>query len=158
MTIKVLFVCLGNICRSPAAEGFFKHLVKVEDRLSKFEIDSAGTSHYHTGELPDQRMREHALKRGIVLDSLARQFHPDDFERFDYILVMDDKNLKDVLALASSEQANKVIPFVKFCSSFQVKHVPDPYFGGPEGFEHVLDIVTDASIGLIDFFKREKRW
>lgn len=158
MTIKVLFVCLGNICRSPAAEGIFKHLVKAEDRLSQFEIDSAGTSRNHSGELPDKRMREHALKRGIVLDSHARQFQPDDFERFDYILVMDDKNLKDVLALANSEQTSKVIPFVKFCSSFQITHVPDPYFSGPEGFEHVLDIVTDGSKGLIDFFKREKKW
>lgn len=157
MTLKVVFVCLGNICRSPAAEGVFKHLVAKESLQSKIEIDSAGTSGYHQGEPADARMRDHAKKRGYSLDSKSRQFVKEDFDKFDYIIVMDNKNLRDVLALASNDQASKVTTFVQYCENFDIDHVPDPYFGGPAGFENVLDIVEDGCAGLLQQLQKRLR-
>ena len=149
--VKILFVCLGNICRSPAAEGVMKHLLRRYDLEKKVYCESAGTSAYHCGELPDSRMRGHALRRGLTLDSLARQFEKDDFQKFDYIVTMDRSNYKNVMSLdPSHEFAEKVIPMAHLCHKMSITEVPDPYSGGPEGFEEVLDIVEDGCRGLLD--------
>lgn len=154
MSVNILFVCLGNICRSPAAEGAFIDLVQKQN-VDGLNIDSAGTSAYHTGELADPRMREHALKRGLELTSRARQFVKEDFEKFDYILCMDQSNYTNVMKLDPEKNfKNKVYLFSHFCRFFSGKDVPDPYFGGAEGFEEVLDIVQDGSIGLLEHLKK----
>ncbi|NUN69794.1 MAG: low molecular weight phosphotyrosine protein phosphatase, partial [Bacteroidetes bacterium] len=142
----------GNICRSPAAEGVMKHLVKGMD----IEIDSAGTAGYHTGELPDPRMRSHARKRGIELTSRARQFDPSvDFERFDMIIAMDDSNLRDLKGMDRSKQYHgKISKMTDYCRTMDADHVPDPYYGGPEGFDHVLDILEDACAGLLERIRK----
>lgn len=144
---KLLFVCLGNICRSPAAEGVMK---KHSEGLP-IEIDSAGTAGYHIGELPDPRMRNHARKRGYELVSRARQFDPQtDFEAFDMIIAMDDSNLRDLKAMDRTGQYHhKISKMTDHAVSVDADHVPDPYYGGPEGFERVLDILEDACGGLL---------
>lgn len=149
MAYRVLFVCLGNICRSPAAEGVFKAYVEKSGLTKEIVIDSAGTSGYHEGEAADERMRDHASRRGYKLDTPSRQFKKEDFKTFDQILVMDEKNLRDVLALASDADANKVKMFTDYCKKHEVNFVPDPYFGGPKGFERVLDIVEDGCENLL---------
>jgi protein-tyrosine phosphatase len=154
--MKVLFVCLGNICRSPAAEGVFLSLLEKSGQSESFQVDSAGTGNWHAGELPDARMREHALKRGISLESRARQFSVKDFEEFDYILVMDESNFQNVSKLDSSQSfVHKVHLMTDFCQKFDLSEVPDPYFGGAEGFEFVLDLVEDAGQGLLEKISRE---
>lgn len=154
---KVLFICLGNICRSPAAEGVFAHLVKEAGLLDYFEIDSAGTSAAHEGELADERMRGHARARGIELTSISRQYLGEkDLEYFDHILVMDKSNYKGVISRDSQGQyLNKVEMFTDYLQHLNFSEVPDPYYGGAEGFERVLDIVTDASQGLLEKLKKE---
>ena len=149
MSQKVLFVCLGNICRSPAAEGVLHSMVDLGD----FTIDSAGTSGFHQGEPADSRMIEHARKRGLDLTSLSRQFVVNDFDRFDYILVMDDKNLRDVLKMASVDQAKKVRKITDFSQKFKYDHIPDPYYGGAKGFDLVLDLLVDACEGFLKSLK-----
>ena len=150
MKTIILFVCLGNICRSPAAEGVFLDLIKKENLETKFYVDSAGTGDWHVGELADKRMRSAALKRGIELTSRARQISKEDFNKFEYILVMDDSNYQNVISLTSSnEQKQKVKKFTEFQQEFDSSIVPDPYFGGDEGFEGVLDLVADCSKGLL---------
>ena len=154
--MKVLFVCLGNICRSPAAEGVFLNLLSEHGLEKLVYVDSAGTSGYHVGEPADARMIEHAKKRGTHLPSRARKFVPADFEEFDYILTMDRNNYWDVRSQTQDEQEKaKVIPFTDFCRRFDITEVPDPYFGGDAGFEHVLDIVEDASQGLLEKINKE---
>lgn len=144
---KILFVCLGNICRSPAAEGVMK---KLSGGLP-IEIASAGTAGYHTGELPDPRMRSHARNRGYRLDSRARKFDErTDFEHFDLIIPMDKNNMRDILALdPAGNYRHKVKMMTDFCTALNVDEVPDPYYEGPEGFEHVLDILEDGCRGLL---------
>ncbi len=144
---KILFVCLGNICRSPAAEGVMR---KLSDGLP-LEIASAGTAGYHIGELPDSRMRSHARKRGYELVSRARQFDPaKDFAAYDMIIAMDEQNLRDLQAMDRSKQYRaKLSLMTDYNTSMKVRGVPDPYYGGPEGFEHVLDILEDACGGLL---------
>lgn len=144
---SILFVCLGNICRSPAAEGVMK---KFAEGLP-LEIDSAGTAGYHTGELPDPRMRSHAKKRGYDLSSRARKFDPSaDFDRFDMIVAMDESNVRDLLSMDKTKKYHhKVSLMTEYCHSIEADHVPDPYYGGPEGFERVLDILEDACGGLL---------
>lgn len=154
--IRVCFVCLGNICRSPAAEGVFEHLVKQEGLEGSIQIDSAGTSSSHVGEKADRRMRNHAIRRGYELKSLSRQFIAADFEKFDYIVVMDDSNYSNVMRLDHNDlYSNKVYKMVDFCTKMKPKEVPDPYYGGEQGFETVLDIVEDASHGLLQVIKKE---
>ena len=145
--IKILFVCLGNICRSPAAEGVMKKLAEE----SPITIDSAGTAGYHIGELPDARMRTHARKRGYELTSRARQFDPSkDFAAFDYIIAMDGNNLRDLQMMDKTKQYHqKLSVMTDYSITMDVNEVPDPYYGGPEGFEHVLDILEDACSGLL---------
>lgn len=152
---KVLFVCLGNICRSPAAEGIFKKLVKEEGLTDTITVDSAGTSGYHDGELPDLRMRQHGARRGYDFDSYSRMFIEEDFDRFDIILVMDDSNLRNVIRLSPDvESQKKVYRMVEFSERFGHDHIPDPYYSGAEGFELVLNLLEDACSGLLDKIKK----
>jgi protein-tyrosine phosphatase len=158
MSKSVLFVCLGNICRSPAAEGVFRKMVTDAGLHQQIVIDSAGTGGWHVGDAPDSRMIRHAQERGYDLRDLeARQIAaPEDFKRFDYILTMDDSNLKNVLALdPKGEHHGKVRPLVSFCKIHSVKEVPDPYYKADEGFEHVLDLIEDACNELLIQIKQE---
>jgi protein-tyrosine phosphatase len=149
--INVLFVCMGNICRSPAAEGILKKLIVDDNLENKISVDSAGTIGYHSGELPDERMRKHALDRGYNLDSRARQFNPKkDFEEFDYIVTMDDDNYSDIVGKDHYKiYLNKILKMTDFYSNKSVKEVPDPYYGGSNGFENVLDILEDSTKNLL---------
>ncbi|MDX2174318.1 MAG: low molecular weight protein-tyrosine-phosphatase [Bacteroidota bacterium] len=145
---KILFVCLGNICRSPLAEGIALHLIK-QHKLN-VSVDSAGTSNYHIGEAPDKRTIDNASKHGVDLSSLrARQFSEKDFNLFDKIFVMDKNNLKDVLLLAKNEeQKNKVQLFLSINSSNTISEVPDPYYGDEQKFEAVYQLVYSTCIAL----------
>jgi protein-tyrosine phosphatase len=163
MKKRILFVCMGNICRSPAAEGIAKNILEKKGLDGTIEIDSAGTLDYHTGELPDPRMIKHALKRGYRLDSRARQFNPEnDFEYFDYIVTMDDDNYSEITSLDKrNKYKSKVFKMVSFGSDRSVDEVPDPYYNSSEGFELVLDILEDSVDGLLkkveDDIRRENK-
>lgn len=147
---KILFVCLGNICRSPAAEGILRSMAKQKGLDSMFEIDSAGTYGGHAGNLPDSRMREAASKRGYKLDHRSRRIVPADFDNFDLILTMDDSNYEKVCRMAPDpESLQKVERMTDYCVRFDVDHVPDPYYEGRDGFEYVLDILEDACGNLL---------
>ncbi len=152
MKKRILFVCLGNICRSPSAEAVFNGLVKQNGLDDLIECDSAGTASYHEGEPADQRMQSHAIRRGYRLTSVARQFDSEeDFDRFDLIIGMDDDNVNDLQDMASSvTQLNKIYKMTDFCSHGGHYSVPDPYYGGADGFELVLDILEDACEGLLN--------
>ncbi len=154
---KILFVCLGNICRSPAAEGIMKSLIKNDGMQENILVDSAGTIAYHAGENPDERMINHAKRRGFVLDHKARKFNPDkDFDEFDYIITMDNKNNEDVKFLNNNGiYQNKIFKMTDFSQKYKVDEVPDPYYLGPSGFENVLDILEDACNGLLKKIKNE---
>jgi protein-tyrosine phosphatase len=152
---RVLFVCLGNICRSPTAEGVVRHLIRERGLEDEIEIDSAGTGGWHVGHPPDERATAAADRRGIVLDGSARRFDPgSDFDRFDLVLAMDEENRRDLLALAPDDEARaKVRLFREFDPASRGDgdlDVPDPYYGGEQGFEHVLDLVDAAARGLLD--------
>jgi len=148
----VLFVCLGNICRSPAAEGVFLDLLAREGLEQAFVVDSAGTAGWHTGKRADARMREAADRRGIPLPSRARQLEAADLEAFDHVLTMDRDNLVEVRRLATRHglDAGHVRPLLTHASRAGIEEVPDPYYGGEEGFEHVLDLLEDACRGLLE--------
>ncbi|MGI9235350.1 MAG: low molecular weight protein-tyrosine-phosphatase [Woeseiaceae bacterium] len=147
---SILFVCMGNICRSPTAEGVFRHIVEEAGLDERIHIDSAGTHAYHVGNPPDHRSSAAAERRGISLGDLrARRVHDDDFERFDYIIAMDLDNLDHLNDQAPPEHHSKLRLFLEF-SSGQVREVPDPYYGGAAGFERVLDLVEEASRGLLE--------
>lgn len=148
---KILFVCLGNICRSPAAEAVMNFYIKKNKLEDKIECDSAGTANYHVGEKADPRMIKEAEKRKYVMSSIARQFNPrKDFEEFDYIIVMDDSNYENILILDDKKAyTSKVSKMINYCSKFKVSEVSDPYYGGEKGFNLVLDVLEDACQGLI---------
>lgn len=152
VTVRVCFVCLGNICRSPTAEGVFRHLVEQAELDGHFDIDSAGTAAYHVGEPPDRRSATAARARGIELGGRARQFRAADFERFDYVIAMDRSNHADLLELAPDEQARtKVLLLRAFDPEVsEASDVPDPYYGGVGGFDLVLDICVRGCRGLLD--------
>ncbi len=153
MTQKLLFVCLGNICRSPAAEGVFLHLLNERGLSDRFVVDSAGTGGWHTGNPADQRMQAAAARRGIQLPSRARQISLDDLSDFDLVLTMDDANLTAVQGLAreAGRRATATVrPMLSYAQSFSETEVPDPYYGGEAGFEHVLDLLEDACSNLLD--------
>lgn len=155
---KVLFICLGNICRSPAAEGVFREMVKKEGLQNRIGIDSAGTASWHAGDAPDGRMIYHAKKRGYDLSDLeGRQIRaPEDFKEFDYVLTMDNENLKNVLALDHKQEfKHKIKPLVSFCRMHSAEEVPDPYYKEEDGFEHVLDLLEDACQQLLLHVKAE---
>lgn len=148
--IRVLFVCLGNICRSPAAEGVFKKIVEEHGQEKSFIIDSAGTGDWHIGDLPDKRMRVHASRRGYNLTHRARQFRNSDFDDFDLIITMDHNNMRNVSAMSRTEEDSlKIVPMSMFFNQDnRFDHVPDPYYEGSEGFELVLDLLEEASENL----------
>tara|TARA_B100001113_G_scaffold310215_1_gene273299 strand:+ start:344 stop:817 length:474 start_codon:yes stop_codon:yes gene_type:complete len=156
MVKKILFVCLGNICRSPAAEGIFKQKIKDRDLEKLFYVDSAGTGGWHVGNLADPRMRETASSRGIELTSRSRQLIENDLYEFDHILVMDKDNLHAVKSLIQ-DPLNSVNSKIKLILSYSnqshLDEVPDPYYGGQNGFDKVLDLLDDAIDGLIDSLK-----
>ena len=153
MVKKILFVCLGNICRSPAAEGILKKKLKDRDLEKLFVVDSAGTGGWHVGNLADPRMRETALSRGIELTSRSRQIEENDLYEFDHILVMDKDNLHAV-KLLTKNKLNSVKSKIKLILSYskdsQLDEVPDPYYGGQNGFDKVLDLLDNAIDGLLD--------
>jgi protein-tyrosine phosphatase len=155
---SVLFICLGNICRSPAAEGVFRKLVADANLDRVIHVDSAGTGGWHEGEPPDARMISHAKERGYDLSALeARQIRtPEDFYDHDYILTMDESNLRKVQALdIKKEHGHKIRPLVSYCKIHSVKEVPDPYYREADGFEHVLDLIEDACGELLEAIKKE---
>ena len=148
--VSVLFVCMGNICRSPTAEGVFRHHVAEAGLDALFEIDSAGTHAYHVGEPPDRRAQEAATRRGVSLvDIRARRVAAEDFERFHHIIAMDEDNLVMLHEQADAAHRDKIRLFLEFGSGPETE-VPDPYYGGATGFERVLDLVEDASRGLLE--------
>ena len=147
---RVLFVCLGNICRSPAAEGLFLHQLQQHNLRDAFDVDSAGTGAWHVGEPADRRMIQAARERGVVLPSRARQITPADLVHFDHILTMDGSNLKAVQRLGQGRSITaRIEPITRHCRRLQVQDVPDPYYGGADGFEAVLDLLEDACAGLL---------
>ncbi len=152
MSYKLLFVCLGNICRSPSAENIMNHLIKQAGLSDRITCDSAGTASYHIGSPPDRRMALAARKRDIELLGEARQFTRKDFENFDLILAMDRDNYRNILALdATGKYKDKVRLMCDFCQKYDLKEVPDPYYGGPEGFDRVIDLLHDAQAGLLEY-------
>ena len=157
MKKRVLFVCLGNICRSPAAEGIFLQMVAKAGLTESIHVDSAGTGGWHVGDAPDSRMIAHAKKRGYDLTQLeARQFSEDDFKNFDYILTMDHSNFKNVINLDVKRQhLNKVQRLTAYCKIHEIQEVPDPYYDREQGFEHVLDLLEDACTELLAKIKGE---
>lgn len=153
MVKKILFVCLGNICRSPAAEGVFKQKIKDRDLEKLFVVDSAGTGGWHVGNLADPRMRETALSRGIELRSRSRKIKESDLYEFDHILVMDNDNLDAVKSLIKDPNNpvnSKIKLILSYSKNSQLDEVPDPYYGGQNGFDKVLDLLDEAMDGLID--------
>lgn len=153
--IKVLFVCMGNICRSPTAHGVFRHLVEQAGLGHRIEIDSAGTHAYHAGEPPDERAQETALARGIDIGDLrARRAAPEDFLYYDYILVMDQDNYHSLSRICPPGQERKIALFLDYAPELRVREVPDPYYGGQRGFDQVFDLVESAARGLLDAISR----
>ena len=155
MKTKVLFVCLGNICRSPMAEGLFINKVHSLGIQDEFTIDSAGTAGYHAGGLPDQRMRETAKRRGIELRSRARQILPSDLLEFDIILAMDDSNYDNILQLSNGNHHAEIIKMGKFFDESE-PDVPDPYYGGQKGFEDVFDMLDKSCDNLLEYINTHK--
>lgn len=147
---RVLFVCLGNICRSPTAEGVFRKKVQEMGLEALIDIDSAGTANWHTGKSPDSRSISFAKRRGYDLTALrARQVTAEDFHQFDYILAMDNENLTNLRALKPDSFQGHLGLFLDYAAEVAIKEVPDPYYGGDEGFDHVVDLIETASRGLL---------
>ena len=156
--MKILFVCLGNICRSPTAEAVFRAVAAREAPELMIEVDSAGTAGYHVGEPPDLRTRQAARRRGYDMSSLrARIVEPRDFEDFDFILAMDRENLKVLNHRAPVQARDRVRLFLEFAPDAATTEVPDPYYGGPNGFEEVLDLVEAATQGLLQHLRQRAR-
>ena len=154
---KVLFVCLGNICRSPAAHGIFEHIVRANGMQDKIEVDSAGTYSGHRGEMPDRRMRTAALYRGFALTHKARPVSGLDFLDFDLIVAMDDQNYEDLMHLAPSVEAtHKIRKMASYLKLRPMSYIPDPYYMGAEGFSMVLDLLEDGCQNLYDAIIKEE--
>lgn len=143
---RILFVCMGNICRSPAAENVMRKMVEDRGIEDQFQLDSCGTIAYHQGEAPDSRMRQAAAQRGLEMVGQARGIRKSDFEDFDHIFTMDNANYEDVISLAAgqSEKEVKVKKFCDYVTQYEDREVPDPYYGGDQGFVHVLDLLEDG--------------
>ena len=156
--MKILFVCLGNICRSPTAEVVFREIVAREAPDLRLEIDSAGTAAYHVGSPPDSRTRQAALRRGYDMSALrARVVESKDFDRFDLILAMDRQNFDALRQRAPATAHQRIRMFLEFAPDADTTDVPDPYYGGPNGFEEVLDLVEAAARGLLQHVRTEVR-
>ena len=157
MSRKILFVCLGNICHSPAAEEIMRRLVADAGLDKEIVLDSAGLIDYHEGEPADGRMRAHAARRGYQITHLSRPVRYDDFFDFDLIVGMDDRNISRLKALAPGlDEERKVVRMTDYCRLKVADHVPDPYYGGASGFENVLDILEDACAGLLDTLRESR--
>ena len=157
MAYTLLFVCLGNICRSPSAENIMNYLIRDAGLSDEIVCDSAGTSSYHIGSSPDRRMTIAAQARGIDLVGQARQFVRSDLEAFDLILAMDRDNYEEICSLdRAGKYRDKVRLMCDFCTRHTLKEVPDPYYGGEEGFNQVIDLLMDACEGLLNYVIREK--
>lgn len=160
MKMKLLFICLGNICRSPAAEGIMRQMLEERALSNDIIVDSAGIGSWHVGEMPDPRMRKHAARRGYDLSPLrARQFRADDFQKFDYIVVMDEENYHDVMERGGVyADARKVLRMKDYFIRYKGQQsVPDPYYGGAEGFERALNLIEDGCEGLFVDVVKNKR-
>ncbi|MBM3359604.1 MAG: low molecular weight phosphotyrosine protein phosphatase [Betaproteobacteria bacterium] len=154
--VKVLFVCMGNICRSPMAEGVFRHYTAQAGLDARVVADSAGTHDYHIGEPPDPRAQRAASRRGYDLSTLrGRQVSRRDFSEFDYLLAMDEVNFGELKRLCPAEHAHKLRLLMDYAAEPAAREVPDPYYGGPQGFERVLDLVEQAAQGLLRHLRRE---
>jgi protein-tyrosine phosphatase len=151
MVTKVLFVCMGNICRSPTAEGVFRQMVSQRGLSDAFEIDSAGTHDYHLGHAPDVRSQAHAKAKGYDISGLrSRLITEEDMRYFDRVLVMDDRNHERVHALSPVDERGKIQLLTEYCVTLKADQVPDPYYGGDAGFARVMAIIEDACHGLLD--------
>ncbi len=156
MAVQVLFVCLGNICRSPTAHGVFQQMVYDAGMAQQIAVESSGTAGWHVGKSPDSRSKAAAGQRGYDLSGLrARQVVPDDFHQYDYILAMDLSNLEDLEAIAPDAHSAHLGLFLEFGSQRRYREVPDPYYSGTEGFELVLDLVEDAAQGLLSHIREQ---
>jgi len=156
LPIKVLFVCMGNICRSPSAEAVMNAYIKRDGLQDKIICDSAGTIGYHAGEPADARMQRHAIKRNIHLTSISRQINSNDFKEFDYVIGMDNDNLKNMQAfIPNPSLSSKISKMTDYCSNSNPGYVPDPYYGGSDGFEQVLDLLEDACEGLLNKIRKD---
>lgn len=154
--IHVIFVCMGNICRSPTAEAVFRHYVENAGLTDRIVIDSAGTHDYHIGEPPDARTQRAARQRGYEMEGLrGRQVEAEDFRRFDYVLAMDQANLANLQRIAPGDSEAKARLFLEYARHHAEREVPDPYFGGADGFERVLDMVEDAAEGLLQHIRKQ---
>ena len=155
---RILFVCMGNICRSPCAEGIMQFLIKQQGLEDESECDSAGTIDYHQGDSADPRMREYAGLRGYELNSIARKFVLQDFEIFDWIITMDENNYSQIRLLDPNNSfTHKIRRVTDFCETTKISSVPDPYYGGSRGFETVIDILEDACGGFLKYLKSNKQ-
>ena len=157
MKKRILFVCLGNICRSPGAEAVLTKMASGRNLTIPLEIDSAGTGGWHEGEPADQRMQVHAARRGYTLTHLARKFNPDvDFDHYDLIIGMDDENIRRLKSLTRNEtDRKKIVRMTEYSRLYSYTSVPDPFYGGEDGFELVLDLLEDACEGLLDKMESE---
>lgn len=152
--VRILFCCMGNICRSPTAEAVFRHYVEKAGLVERIHIDSAGTHDYHIGEAPDVRTQRAAKQRGYDMSQLrGRQVGVEDFTRFDYVLAMDEANLSILQRLRPGDAQSHLGLFLEFAEHHKEREVPDPYFGGAQGFERVLDMVEDAANGLLQHIR-----
>lgn len=152
---RVLFVCLGNICRSPAAEIIFRKQVADAGRAEEFEIDSAGTIDHHQGAPPDPRMSDSLRQKGFTIEGSSRQIQAEDLATFDLIVTMDESNLSDVQRLDKTGTLHsKIRPFVSFCRHHDDLRVPDPYYGGQRGFDHVIRMLEDGCEGILESLER----
>ena len=155
MNSSLVFVCTGNICRSPTAEGIFRRTIEDAGLSDRIIVDSAGTHGYHVGEPPDARAVEAAARRGYDLSGLrARKFQREDFQRFDLVLAMDRDNHGILARLAQPSAGHRLRMMMEYASRFQETEVPDPYYGGPDGFDRVLDMLEDAAQGLLDAIRK----
>ena len=156
--VKVLFVCMGNICRSPTAEGVFTHLVNQSGMSAHVQIDSAGTHAYHVGHAPDARSQKTSMGRGIDISHLrARKVNEGDFYEFDYILAMDKDNYANLQEICPQGEEHRLSLFLDFAPHLTEREVPDPYYGGPSGFERVMDMISEASEGLLKTIQEKHR-
>lgn len=154
--VKVLFICMGNICRSPTAEAVFRRYVEQEGLAERFLIDSAGTHDYHIGDAPDARTQRAAGQRGYDMSQLrGRQVAAEDFRNFDYLLAMDEANLEILRGVRPRDAQSHLGLFLEFAEWHTEREVPDPYFGGADGFERVLDMVEDAAAGLLRHIRQK---
>ena len=153
---KILFICMGNICRSPSAEAVFTQLLKSKGEDQFYYVDSAGTLSYHAGSKPDRRSMLAAAKRGLNMSHLrARQVVSEDYEKFDWLVVMDEDNRDNLIKMFPAQQQDKVVSMMRFAKDSSYDEVPDPYYGGTAGFERVLDLIEEASDGLLEAISKK---